>query len=201
MKNDWQNDFDYWMELAQTHTDDSTEVQLGHLIREHDSVLRALALTEATYPDIRAANHQRINARGGNGAYDQFIMNPTRGGEITLANMDARAGYFQFSVPGDSWPNSKDFYNVEIKFDKDGRTDLGQLDVQVKCDCPFFVFNGPEYHAKQDAYLLGAPGGTASTPDIRDPERVYYACKHLVAVFSLMDKKFNLPPSWFVPQK
>jgi hypothetical protein len=59
--------------------------------------------------------------------------------------------------------------------------------VAITCDCPFWQWNGPEYHAKKNGYLLGEPRGTASPPDIRDPERKYWLCKHTYAVTTRLD--------------
>jgi len=59
--------------------------------------------------------------------------------------------------------------------------------VAITCDCPFWQWNGPEYHAKKNGYLLGEPHGTASPPDIRDPERKYWLCKHAYAVTTRLD--------------
>jgi hypothetical protein len=45
---------------------------------------------------------------------------------------------------------------------------------------------GPEHHAKSEGYLDGRPKGTASSPDIKDPERQNRVCKHVAAVLSFI---------------
>jgi hypothetical protein len=79
-------------------------------------------------------------------------------------------------------------YTVEIEADTNRDVVLmgdafWDTDVYVRCSCPYWRWNGPEYHADSDDYLKGSPRGTASTPDTRDPERNRYVCKHVYRVF------------------
>ena len=59
---------------------------------------------------------------------------------------------------------------------------LSRMDLDVSCSCPAWKWLGPEFHAKGDAYLDGKPRGTASTPDVKDPQRHNRVCKHVAAV-------------------
>jgi hypothetical protein len=59
---------------------------------------------------------------------------------------------------------------------------LAKMQLRVSCSCPAWRWLGPEYHAKKEQYLDGKPVGTASTPDIKDPERDNLVCKHVAAV-------------------
>ena len=182
----------------------STEIEYYQFLKENEHVAAKL-LNEIYYPQLVGKNNSVINGRAGKsqygrgttGDYRQDIQNFPRTGDIDLANADMKNFLFQFTVPGDGWPNSKDRYNVDIKFDKDGTPSLARLNVKVKCNCPFFIYNGPEYHASSDGYLLGSPGGTATPPDIRDPARQFYICKHIAAVFDLISKRFKLPANYF----
>jgi hypothetical protein len=61
-------------------------------------------------------------------------------------------------------------------------------EVALTCDCDFWRWNGPEFHAKYNGYLLGQPSGTAKRPEKRDPNDVYWLCKHAYAVLDTMDK-------------
>ncbi len=61
-------------------------------------------------------------------------------------------------------------------------------DVAISCNCPYWKYNGPEYHAKHNDYLLNQPSGSATTPDIRDPERKIWLCKHAYAVLKKFDE-------------
>jgi hypothetical protein len=181
-----------------------TDLEYYQFLQENEHIAAKL-LNEINYPQLVGKNNSVINSRAGNSKYGrgttgdfrQDIQNDQRIGDIDLANADIKNFLFQFTVPGDGWPNSKDRYNVDIKFDKDGTPSLAALNVQVKCNCPFFIYNGPEYQAKTDNYLLGNPNGTATPPDIRDPNRVYYICKHIAAVFALIGTRFRFPASYF----
>ena len=65
---------------------------------------------------------------------------------------------------------------------------LSDIDkVALSCDCPFWRYNGPEFHAKHNAYMLGQPFGTAAPPDVRDPDRKYFLCKHAYSVLKRLD--------------
>jgi hypothetical protein len=59
--------------------------------------------------------------------------------------------------------------------------------VAMSCTCPFWKWNGPEFHAKTNNYMLGQPHGTATPPDVRDPDREYFLCKHAYAVLARLD--------------
>tara|TARA_X000001382_G_scaffold113132_1_gene90781 strand:- start:2089 stop:2697 length:609 start_codon:yes stop_codon:yes gene_type:complete len=181
-----------------------TDLEYYQFLKENEHIAAKL-LNEVNYPQLIGKNNSVINSRAGKSAYKrgtsgdfrQDIQNDTRPGDIDLVSADMKNFLFQFSVPGDGWPNSKPRYQVDIKFDKDGRPSLTALDVKVKCNCPFFIYNGPEYQAKSDNYLFGNPGGTATPPDIRDPNRAYYICKHIAAVFDLIRARFRLPAHYF----
>lgn len=66
---------------------------------------------------------------------------------------------------------------------------MNEIDhVALSCDCPFWRWNGPEFHAKENSYQLGQPAGTAADPNVRDPDRQYFLCKHTYAVMKRMDE-------------
>ena len=94
---------------------------------------------------------------------------------VSLTSYDPKTKIFTFSVLGTTVPRAV-------------RTSLSAIDeISLSCDCPFWRWNGPEFHAKSDNYMLGKPFGTASPPDIRDPERKHFLCKHAYAVLRRMD--------------
>lgn len=69
------------------------------------------------------------------------------------------------------------------------RAVLSAIDeITMTCDCPFWRWGGPEYHAKQNEYMLGRPRGTAGPPDIRDPDRKNWLCKHAYAVLRHLER-------------
>lgn len=84
---------------------------------------------------------------------------------------------------------------VRLKAQRKGKVvALAKMDVFFSCSCPAWRWLGSEFHAKGETYLDGKPKGTASPPDIKDPERVNRVCKHVAAVL-------NQVRSWEVPAK
>lgn len=69
-------------------------------------------------------------------------------------------------------------YKIEVKVDN--------TDVYVRCSCNSFVYQGSEYHAHKQNYLLGSARGNLEEPIIRDPKSENLVCKHIVAVFDDM---------------
>jgi len=83
---------------------------------------------------------------------------------------------------------------VKIRASRPGNVKaFGKLDLELSCSCPGWQWLGPEYHAKSEGYMLGPQVGTASTPDIRDPERDNRVCKHVASVLSFTR-------SWEIPK-
>jgi hypothetical protein len=81
---------------------------------------------------------------------------------------------------------------VTVKIDaKRNIKDIEKADVQVACSCNFWIFYGPEYHAKRHGYLDGSTKGTATPPRIRDPRGTNMVCKHVFAVFQIV-KKYDI---------
>lgn len=94
---------------------------------------------------------------------------------VSMVSYDKRGRVFTFDVNCGNGP-------------KTVRAALSDVDhVAMNCSCPFWRYNGPEYHASQQDYMLGLPRGTAAPPDIRDPDRKYYLCKHAYAVLKRLD--------------
>lgn len=71
---------------------------------------------------------------------------------------------------------------------------LVKMDLRVACSCPFWQWQGPEHHAQSKGYLLGNPRGTASQPDIKDPDKTHLVCKHVASVLDLVR-------GWEIPTK
>ena len=86
---------------------------------------------------------------------------------------------------------------VRVRADRTGNaTQFAKLNLHVACSCPAWRWQGPEYHSTTKDYQdpNTALQGTASTPDIRDPNRVNKVCKHVAAVISFTR-------NWAVPNK
>jgi hypothetical protein len=76
-----------------------------------------------------------------------------------------------------------------VKIKSDPRVpvdDLNTADVLVSCSCPFWQYNGPEYHAQQGDYLHGVLQGTATKPERNDPDMNNYVCKHAYKALKTM---------------
>ena len=75
---------------------------------------------------------------------------------------------------------------------KKGVVDPTKMDAKFTCNCKAWRWLGPEYHAKSEEYLNGTPIGTASEPNIKDPERINKVCKHVSATIDYV-KNWRLP--------
>lgn len=99
----------------------------------------------------------------------------------TLKRADLGNRRWIFSVDCGHGPKA-----VKLKALSDGRVrHFSKLDLEVSCSCPAWQWLGPEYHATGESFLLGKARGTASTPDIRDPERDNRVCKHVAAALGV----------------
>jgi hypothetical protein len=94
---------------------------------------------------------------------------------VSLTSYDKKTKVFNFNVTGGKSPHSVKAFLSDID------------QVALSCDCPFWRWNGPEYHAKSDDYMLGQSYGTAGPPNVRDPDREYFLCKHTYAVLKRLD--------------
>lgn len=79
-------------------------------------------------------------------------------------------------------------------------TTFTKMDVLFSCSCPAWQWLGPEHNAQQGGYLDRTPRGTASPPDIKDPERHNRVCKHVAAVVELA-KQWVIPVRKKAPPK
>ena len=70
----------------------------------------------------------------------------------------------------------------EYEVSVEAKGERAEPDLHMTCSCSYWVYQGPEYHAKQGDYLLGDPRGSASKPDKKDPQGTHKVCKHIYAV-------------------
>ena len=111
--------------------------------------------------------------------------------QASLKRADIKNLRWIFSVTS----SSDKTYAVKIKASRPRKntTKFSKMDLEVTCSCPAWQWQGPEYHAKvKENYLLGNARGTASTPDIRDPERQNRVCKHVASVLSMI-RQWEIP--------
>lgn len=66
---------------------------------------------------------------------------------------------------------------------------------KMNCSCNYWRWQGPEYWATQEGYLLGKPKGTASKPNVKDPKGNHFLCKHAVAVLRHLTNTQKAPIS------
>ena len=59
-------------------------------------------------------------------------------------------------------------------------------DVYLHCTCPAFQYTGPAWHATENSYNLYVTEDRS--PDIRDPGKDKYLCKHCIRVARYMSK-------------
>jgi len=110
------------------------------------------------------------------------IRQKAEGLNIRMRRVDAKNSRWLFDVQG-SGPKP---YQVKVKAvpKRKNITDPKKVDILVSCSCPYWQWQGPEYHAKFHKYLLGKPRGTAARPGVKDPTGNHGACKHVLSVLN-----------------
>lgn len=105
----------------------------------------------------------------------QKIQDNSKACAVTLVSYDKNTRVFTFDVKASSTPRRV-------------QASLSEIDhIALSCNCPFWRYNGPEFHAKENSFMLGQPFGTATSPDVRDPDRQYWMCKHAYAVMRRLE--------------
>jgi len=113
------------------------------------------------------------------------IHERSRSLSVARRRVDPRNAVWLFDVSG-----GEDTHRVRLKaIRKNNLRTLAKADVLVSCDCNFWQWQGPEHWAKVGGYLYGKPRGTATRPDMKDPEGQHKACKHVLATLSYMSSK------------
>jgi len=114
----------------------------------------------------------------------------SRGIKLRLARVDSKNAVWLFDVQG-----SKGAHRVRLKALRKGNVrDMRKAHVKVSCSCPFWQWQGPEFHAKQGDYLYGRARGLATKPKVKDPSGQHRACKHVLAVFDhVVSKRWDIP--------
>ena len=108
--------------------------------------------------------------------------------EVARARIDPRNAVWLFDVQSQTDPSQN--YRVRLKALRKGNLrSLSKADVLVSCNCNFWQWQGPEHWAKSGGYLYGKPMGTASAPNIKDPDKQHAACKHVLATLKYLDSK------------
>lgn len=111
---------------------------------------------------------------------------------VNLKRADLKAMRWLFSV--DCGNGSK---VVRLKAARPGNvTQFRKLDLHTACSCPAWRWQGPEFHSTTKNYQDPKTPlqGTATPPNIRDPQRVNKVCKHVAAVLAFTER-------WTVPKR
>ena len=123
------------------------------------------------------------------------VVDRSQSCSVTLKRADIPNMRWIFSVDAGNGPKV-----VRLKAVRKGNVvSISKMDVTFSCSCKAWRWLGSEYHAKGEKYLDGKPTGTASTPDIKDPERVNRVCKHVAAVIG-HTRKWTIPVKKATPK-
>lgn len=110
--------------------------------------------------------------------------------KITKVELVKSKRIFRFKVVSDlskgvgrstvwvQFDNDKFLDNINTKLKKP----IGDMPCRVYCGCKAFVYWGGKYNSEKRGYNL-LPHEDTAAPDIRDPKRKNYICKHIARVF------------------
>lgn len=151
------------------------------LERKRPLILRYQELTAAR---VAATAEQILSGLNPN------FVSRSRGVQVSLRRADRKNLRWIFSVRGSHVYAVK----VRAKRPRKNTTKFSKMDLELSCSCPAWQWQGPEFHstggrkpppsAASPEYQLGALMGTATPPNIRDPERQNFVCKHVAAVLA-----------------
>jgi hypothetical protein len=152
-----------------------------HLL-ERAPVIR-LAYAACTTARVAATAEQILQ-----GLNPKFLTR-SRTVQVALKRADRKKLRWVFSVRGNH------AYAVKVRAirPRSNTTKFSKMDLEMACSCPAWQWQGPEFHATgAKQYQLGPLMGTASPPDVRDPERQNHVCKHMAAVLAAT-KNWDIP--------
>lgn len=130
-----------------------------------------------------------------NGLNPEFV-DRSRSVAVNLKRADLKNMRWVFSVKG------KHVYAVKVRAmrPRANTTKFSKMDLELSCSCPAWQWQGPEFHSTGQEYQLGPLLGTASSPDVRDPARQNFVCKHVAAVLHAT-KAWDIPSIKPKPKK
>jgi len=124
------------------------------------------------------------------GGLNPKVLERSQKCSVSVKRVDIPNLRWMFTVDSGNGPKL-----VRMKATRKGNVlSIAKMDVTFSCSCKAWRWLGAEYHASREKYLDGKPVGTASTPDIRDPDRINRVCKHVAAVISRVR-------GWSIPVK
>lgn len=106
------------------------------------------------------------------------------GVNVRVFRSNPREGRWTFKTHSDSrppaaieWP-----YTTTFQFIPRGREKkVNKLDVRTSCTCPAWLWWGAQFNATMNDYRYGPIFPKFAPPDIRDKDRNFLACKHIIA--------------------
>ena len=149
---------------------DLTESGFSYPYRTEESPVRHSSVIIAKF------THKALNAENLEARVPEKIKDNASSCSVRLISYDTRGKVYTFSV---NCGNGSKTVRASL-------TDIDHL--AMNCNCEFWRWNGPEFNAEANSFMLGQPRGTASPPDVRDPDRNYWLCKHAYAVLARMDE-------------
>ena len=93
-----------------------------------------------------------------------------------------KRSYNKFKVRGNK-PWSEPWQTVWL-YRPDEAASLEDQHARASCSCNSWRFNGSDWNAIQDDYILFGARSNGSSPDIRDPNRKNTVCKHVYAMLN-----------------
>ena len=149
--------------------------------------LRSAPVREVSLEDVRVATTLDQIVSG----LSAKVIERSAKCKVKLKRADTKNLRWIFSVDAGNGPKV-----VRMKASRKATSvvSLAKMDIAFSCSCHAWRWLGPEHNAQKGVYLDGKAVGTASPPDIKDPERVNKVCKHVAAVVKLVRK-------WEAPSK
>jgi hypothetical protein len=140
------------------------------------------------YQDLTAARVAATAEQILSGLNPKFVRR-SRDVQVSLRRADRKNLRWIFSATGSQ------VYAVKIRATRPRKntTKFSKMDLELSCSCPAWQWLGPEFHSTggrspppgaSPEYQLGPLMGTATPPNIRDPERQNFVCKHVAAVLA-----------------
>ena len=123
---------------------------------------------------------------------------------VSIVKSDENNLAWTYRVKGREKWSDPSGHLVHIKLEAEpGMKDFREMKVKVTCDCKFWKFWGPDFNSGNggrgmDPYRLGPSkidNGVSKAPNVRDPGRHNFICKHVAAVGKVFQKyaaKHNL---------
>lgn len=112
----------------------------------------------------------------------------------SLESYRAQEDIWRFKVKCDEQYSTSKGHEVSIQIDTDSTKPILDNYFSARCNCAGWVYQGADYHARQNSYLLEkAKGlkGNGKAPATRDPENKNLICKHVYLSLLLIAREYR----------